>query len=40
MVKRCHVQPRHSYTQTLLAAAPGASVREAGPAANLSAAGG
>ncbi|NWB99263.1 ABC transporter ATP-binding protein [Pseudomonas gingeri] len=37
------LQPRHSYTQTLLAAAPGASVRpppQAGPAAGLSATGG
>jgi len=36
------LQPRHSYTQTLLAAAPGASVRpptQAGPAPDLSAAG-
>ena len=37
------LHPRHSYTQTLLAAAPGASVRpppQAGPAPDLSAAGG
>ncbi|NWA24142.1 ABC transporter ATP-binding protein [Pseudomonas gingeri] len=37
------LQPRHSYTQTLLAAAPGASVRpppQVGPAAGLSATGG
>ncbi|WP_248799339.1 dipeptide ABC transporter ATP-binding protein [Pseudomonas sp. MWU13-2105] len=36
------LQPRHAYTQTLLAAAPGASVRpptQAGPAEGLSAAG-